>query len=179
MRNKWEIIFSGVGGQGLLLNGNLLGAAAAIHEQRQAVMTAAYGTESRGTFTKSDLIISEDYIDFPEVLEADIVVALAQVAYDRYVKTMKEGSILLYNSNQVKESPSKARQVGLAFEDIALEAGNKAALNIASLGAAVGLTECCKTESVKKAIKERFAGRQNLIDVNIKAFDLGFESARG
>ena len=39
----------------------------------------------RGTFTKSDLIISDEYIDFPEVLSADVVVALAQVAYDKYV----------------------------------------------------------------------------------------------
>jgi 2-oxoglutarate ferredoxin oxidoreductase subunit gamma len=178
MNKKWEIIFSGVGGQGLLLNGNILGAAAAIQEKRQAVMTCAYGTETRGTFTKSDLIISEDYIDFPEVLEADVVVALAQVAYDRYVHTMKEGSVLIYNSNQIKESPSKAKQVGLLMDDLAAQAGNKASVNIVSLGALIALTECCKSESVQDALAKRFEGRTNIIDVNMKAFDLGYQAAK-
>jgi 2-oxoglutarate ferredoxin oxidoreductase subunit gamma len=178
MKKKWEIIFSGVGGQGLLLNGNLLGAATAIHEKRQAVMTCAYGSESRGTFTKSDLIISEDYIDFPEVLEADVVVALAQVAYDRYVKTMKEGSILLYNSNQINESTSAAKQVGLPMDDLSVQAGNKAAVNMVSLGALIALTDCCKTESIKKSISERFEGRQGIIDSNLQAYDLGYKAAK-
>lgn len=178
MKQKWEIIFSGVGGQGLLLNGNLLGSAASILEKRQAVMTCAYGSETRGTFTKSDLVLSEDYIDFPEALEPDVVVALAQVAYDRYVKTMKDDSILLYNANQVAEAPSAARQYGIALEDLAAEAGSPAAVNIAALGAMIALTGCAKPESVKETIRTRFAGNDRVIEGNIRAFDAGMQAAQ-
>lgn len=178
MKQKWEIIFCGVGGQGLLLNGTLLGAAASILEKRQAVMTCAYGSETRGTFTKSDLVLSEDYIDYPEALEPDIVVALAQVAYDRYVKGMKDGSILIYNANQVSEAPSAAKQYGLALEDIAAEAGNPAAVNVAALGAMIALTGCAKPESVKETIKKRFEGNDKVVAGNIRAFDAGMQAAK-
>ena len=178
MKQKWEIIFSGVGGQGLLLNGNLLGSAASIVEKRQAVMTCAYGSETRGTFTKSDLILSEDYIDFPEALEPDVIVALAQVAYDRYVAGMKEGSILLYNANQVTEAPSKAKQYGLKLEDIAAGVGSPTAVNVVALGAMIGLTGCAKPESVKETIAKRFAGSDKIVEGNIRALDAGLEAAK-
>lgn len=175
MKEKWEIIFSGVGGQGLLFNGNILGKAASIVEKRQAVMTCAYGTETRGTFTKSDLIISEEYIDFPEVLNADVVVALAQVAYDRYVETMKEDSIIIYNNNQVKEAKSRAKQYGLPMEDLAAQADNLRGVNLVALGALIAQTECVKPESVKEMLAKHFEGKDKIVESNEKAFDLGFE----
>ena len=54
MKGTWEIVLSGVGGQGLLSIGNLLGEAASIFGGKKATMTASYGVETRGTFTKSD-----------------------------------------------------------------------------------------------------------------------------
>ena len=89
MKGTWEIVLSGVGGQGLLSIGNLLGEAASIFGGKKATMTASYGVETRGTFTKSDVIISDEEIDFPEVLNPDIVLCLAQVSYDRYRNTEK------------------------------------------------------------------------------------------
>ena len=82
MKGTWEIVLSGVGGQGLLSIGNLLGEAASIFGGKKATMTASYGVETRGTFTKSDVIISDEEIDFPEVLNPDIVLCLAQMSYD-------------------------------------------------------------------------------------------------
>ncbi|HZJ99754.1 MAG TPA: 2-oxoacid:acceptor oxidoreductase family protein [Tissierellaceae bacterium] len=175
MKGKWEIVFSGVGGQGLLLNGNILGKAATIIEKKQAVMRPSYGSETRGTFTKCDLIISEEYIDFPEVTSADVVVALAQVAYDKYVETMKEDSIILYNNNQVKESQSKAKQYGIRMEDIALEAKNQNGVNMVALGALIAKTKCVKPESVKNMLAKQFEGKDEIIKKNEKAFDLGYK----
>ncbi|MDR2156625.1 MAG: 2-oxoacid:acceptor oxidoreductase family protein [Clostridiales Family XIII bacterium] len=179
MRTKWEIVFGGVGGQGLLLNGELLGAAASILEKRQAVMIGAYGTEARGAFTKADLILSEEYIDFPEVLRADVVVALAQVAYDRYAAEMPEGSILLYNSDRVKETPSPARRYGVPTETIASGVGNPSGQNMVALGALLALTRCARPDSVKEMIRRRFKGTETLIAGNIAAFEGGYASVLG
>ena len=100
-KKTWEIIFSGVGGQGLVSCGNILGEAASF-DHLNAVMTTTYGVETRGTFSKSDLIISDEDIDYPEALHPDVILALAQVAYQRYAPIAGENTVLIYvlpNSN--------------------------------------------------------------------------------
>lgn len=174
---KCEIIFSGVGGQGLLIDGYVLGSAAAIKDKKQAVMTCAYGDETRGAFTKADIIISDNYIDFPEALSPDVVVSLAQLAYDKYVGQMKPGSMLIYNANQITEAPSKAKQYGINMEDIATSINNLQSLNVVALGAMIALTGCVNPESAKIMLAERFEGKPNVIKSNAQAFDLGYEAA--
>lgn len=174
---KCEIIFSGVGGQGLLIDGYVLGSAATIIDKKQAVMTCAYGDETRGAFTKADIIISDEYIDFPEALSPDVVVALAQVAYDKYVGNMKEGSMLIYNASQVTEAPSKAKQYGLKMEDITASINNMQALNIVALGAMIALTGCANPKSVQTMLAKRFEGKPAVVKSNAQAFDLGYEAA--
>ncbi len=174
---KCEIIFSGVGGQGLLIDGYVLGSAAAIIDKKQAVMTCEYGDETRGAFTKADIIISDDYIDFPEALSPDVVVSLAQVAYDRYVGKMKEGSMLIYNANQIVEASSKAAQYGIKMEDITDAINNIQALNIVALGATIALTGCASVDAVKTQLAKRFEGKAAVVESNAKAFDLGYEAA--
>jgi 2-oxoglutarate ferredoxin oxidoreductase subunit gamma len=178
VKTKWEIIFSGVGGQGLLLNGELLGSAVSIIERRHAVMTCVYGTETRGTFTKSDLILSEESIDFPEVLDADAVVALAQVAYDRYAGELPESALLLYNSDKVTAASSAARQRGVPVETLAIRAGNPMGPNVVALGALLSLTGCAQADSVKEMIRRRFHGREKIIDGNIRALEAGIAFVR-
>lgn len=173
---KLEIIFSGVGGQGLLIDGYVLGSAAAIIDKKQAVMTCEYGDETRGAFTKADIIISDSYIDFPEALSPDAVVALAQVAYDRYVGRMKEGSVLIYNANQIVESPSNATQYGIRMEDITDAINNMQALNVVALGATIALTECASAEAVKTQLAKRFEDKPAVVKSNSQAFDLGYEA---
>ena len=174
MKERLEIIFSGVGGQGLLLIGELLGSAASIIEKRQAVMTSAYGTEARGTFTKADLILSDSYIDFPEVLSADVVIALAPVAYERYAPNMRKDSILIYNSDKVTEAVSPAQQHGVPTETLAVSAGSFSSQNMVALGALLKLTGCAHVDSVKEMIRRRFTGKDHLIEINISALEAGY-----
>ena len=176
MKNRLEIIFCGVGGQGLLLNGTVLGAAVSIIEKRQAVMTSAYGLETRGTFTKADLILSDEYIDFPECLEPDVVVSLAPVAYERYVDKMGENSVIIYDACHIREKPSKARQYGINIDDLAVQAGDPQSLNIVALGAMIALTGCAKPESALEILRKRFSGNERVIAVNEKAFNLGYQA---
>lgn len=178
MDKKWEIIFSGIGGQGLVLSGKILGAAAAIIEKKHAVMTCSYGTEARGTFTKSDIIISETSINFLEVLSPDVVIALAQVAYDKYVNKMKDGSAIIYNSDQVQYSTSKAKQYGLPMNNIANQAKNPIGINIVALGALIAYTKCTKPGSIKAILAKQFVGKSDIIKKNERVFDLGFDNAR-
>ena len=96
---KIQIVLSGVGGQGLISNGEIMGQAASIFEEGLfATMTAAYGSETRGTFTKTDVIISDQPIGYPNVDEPDVILCLAQVAYDRYVDKFHDNTKIFYDT---------------------------------------------------------------------------------
>ena len=171
----WQVILSGVGGQGLMLSGSLLGTAATVYEGKNAVMTSAYGVETRGTFAKSDVIVSDGEIDFPEVLEPDAVVALDIIAYKKYAASLGEEAALIYDS-AFGPLPSKARQMGYPISDMAKNAGNAAAANVAAHGILVRLTAMVGEESVRQAIRDEFKGREQLAAINLGAFDAGLEA---
>jgi len=176
VKETWQIIFSGVGGQGLMLAGKLLGDTVTVYEGKNAVMTSAYGVETRGSFAKSDLIVSSEEIDYPEVLKADLVIALAPVAYKKYADSLGESAVLLYDS-EFKVLPSRAHQIGIPFAKIAKETGNPSAVNIVALGALIKLTGIAGVESAGSAIREEFREKEKYIDLNLKSFHGGLEAA--
>lgn len=178
MKKTWQIIFSGVGGQGLLLSGSMLGSAASIYEGKRAVMTADYGSEARGAFTKADTIVSDEYIAFPEVLNPDVIVALAAAAYDRYVDDSKENTIILYNSDQVTERSSKAKQIGLPLDELAAVDNKRGPINMVSLGALIALTGVVDTASIEKALQDRFGDKEKVLTSNLSAFHKGLVAGK-
>lgn len=179
MNEKWEIILSGVGGQGLVVGGTMLGEAATLFDGKYAVLTTSYGTETRGTFTKSEIIICQEQAAFPEVEHPDVVLALAQVAYDRYVSAIGEDAILVYDSSMVTDiKPSKARQVGAPYTELSREMGRVGIANIMALGTIIGLTGAVRPESYKNALARRFAGKDRVIELNVHAFEKGLALAK-
>ncbi|MCL1974981.1 MAG: 2-oxoacid:acceptor oxidoreductase family protein [Firmicutes bacterium] len=175
MKETWQVIFSGVGGQGLMLAGKLLGDAATGYEGKYAVMTSAYGVESRGTFAKSDCLISSSEIDYPEVLKPDVVIALAAVAYKKYAPLLAKGTVLLYDDS-IEPLPSYAEQICLPLAKIAKEAGNPLGINLVSLGVLVQQTGIVQELSVINAIKDEFAGREKQIMLNLQSFQAGIRA---
>ncbi|NYB75192.1 2-oxoacid:acceptor oxidoreductase family protein [Sedimentibacter hydroxybenzoicus DSM 7310] len=178
MKSRYEIILSGVGGQGLVVGGTILGEAATMFENLNSTLTTSYGVETRGTFTKSDVIISKDEIFFPEVVEEDFVLALAQVSYDKYAKLINENCILVYDCNSIDPVDHlKARQYGFPITDAAREIGNIATANIISLGLIVKMTGVVSVESVTNVLKEQFSKKPKIYEMNLNAFNKGLEMA--
>lgn len=176
LKYKWQVILSGVGGQGLIACGSLMAQAAILHEDKFATLSSSYGVETRGTFSKSDIIISNEEIHYPEVMKEDLILSLAQVAYDKYVTTMDENAYLIYdNSTVTKINESKIKQIGFPFTEIARELGSMAVANVIALGVIVSLTNILKVESAANAIKEIFKDNPKVIDLNIKAFNIGID----
>lgn len=176
MKNRHQIILSGVGGQGLISCGCLIAEAAIVCEDMYATLSSSYGVETRGTFAKSDIIISDREIYYPEVIKEDMVLSLAQVAYDRYVSKLESEALLFYDSGMVSSRrESKAEQFGFAFTDMARELGSVTAANIIALGAIAGLTRILKPESVLKAIENTYREKPKVMEQNIRAFQKGLE----
>lgn len=164
--SKYQIVASGVGGQGLLSFARVMGEGAAVAGKNVCV-TTAYGAESRGTFTKADLIISDKSIAYPECTDPDIVLCFAQVAYQRYVGQMKPGSILIYDNEMVEPSDNcNATQYGHPFTHIARDLGREGSANLVAMGYVLKLTGILELGIVEDALKKLFGKSQKIIDMN-------------
>lgn len=174
----WEITLSGTGGQGLILAGIIL-AEAAILDGKQSIQTQSYGPEARGGASKSDVIISENEIDYPKVLAADILLAMSQEACVKYIKRLKNGGKLLVDTTFVKEMPEfSGSLVQLPITKSAREElGNAMFANIIALGAIVGVTGIVTKESLLKAVLHRVP--KGTEEVNTRALELGFTMGAG
>nr|WP_326183918.1 2-oxoacid:acceptor oxidoreductase family protein [uncultured Oscillibacter sp.] len=175
-KKTWEIIFAGVGGQGLVSCGNILGEAASF-DDLNAVMTSTYGVETRGTFAKSDLIISDGAIDYPEALHPDVILALAQVAYQKYAPVVSEDTLLIYDQDAITPVESQAKQVGFPIASTARAMGNATSANILSLGIILGKTELMDAECLRKAIRKRFGHNPAAVEKNETMLNAGIQMA--
>ena len=177
MSGRYELRFSGAGGQGLILAGVIMAEAASIYDGKQAVQSQSYGPEARGGASKSEVIISESTIDYPKATVVDALLALTQEACDKYSHDLKEGGVLLIDSDLVKKQPEGNFNV-VAFPIINTaknEVGREIVANIVALGAMVALTGVVSRESAEKAVLARVP--EAFLELNKKAFNLGFEKA--
>lgn len=175
MKDKWQVIFSGVGGQGLIVCAVALGESATQYEEKNAVMTTSHGVEMRGSFSKSDVIISSGRIDYPEVLEPDVIIALAQVAYDRYADTVDDNTIIIYNNEHVKGNGRKNHR-GFPITSMAKESGGTGCENFVSLGLLTGLTNLTEPEHIVRVVSDKYQGSR-FEKVNVGAVKLGLQAA--
>ena len=169
---KIEIRISGLGGQGVVLAGQILGRAAA-YSDKNVVQTQSYGAEARGSMAKSEVIISDDRIGFPIVRKCDILMAMNQEAVEKNLRDLKEDGILLVDSSTVEKAPvTKARVFKIPATQTAEDScGGKLYANMIMLGALVEITRIVSEASVKLAIKDSVA--KKAVATNFEAFKKG------
>jgi 2-oxoglutarate ferredoxin oxidoreductase subunit gamma len=175
--NKIEVRISGLGGQGVVLAGHILGKAAA-YDGKQSVQTQSYGAEARGSIAKSEVIISSDKIGFPEVRRCDVLIAMSQEAFDKNFKDLKEDGVLMVDTTYIKEIPEMRVKVFKisATENAEKTFGTKVYANMLMLGALVKTTAIVSEKSMKKAIENTVA--RNVFEINFKAYEKGKELIR-
>lgn len=174
---RTRLVFSGSGGQGVITAAIILAEAAVIYEGMNATQSQSYGAAARGGATRSDIIISEDAIHFPEVVQPNILVCLTQEAYNLYSTIVRPGGTLLTDSRFVSTSKiTDARQTELPIYDSVMEKiGKPIVFNICVLGALIGITELLRPQSVLSAIGDRVP--KDFLQMNKTAFELGIELA--
>jgi 2-oxoglutarate ferredoxin oxidoreductase subunit gamma len=172
---KVEIRISGLGGQGVVLAGQILGRAA-IYDGKNAVQTQSYGAEARGSMAKSELIISDEKIGFPIVRRCDILVAMNQEALDRNLTSLKQDGVLIVDSTYVKKIPEiRAKAFKISATEQAEKAfGDKIYANMLILGALTKVTGIVSEKAIKKGIKD-ITGKKTP-NINEEAYRIGKES---
>lgn len=168
-----RMVFSGSGGQGVITAAIVLAEAAVLQENKTAVQTQAYGAAARGGATRSDVIISEEVINFPKVIQPNVLVCLTQEAYNKFYSIIRPGGLLITDSRYVTlQSKVDARQCELPmYRTVMDEIGKPIVFNICMLGAVIGLTEVVRAESIMKTLETRIS--KEFLEMNRRALALG------
>jgi 2-oxoglutarate ferredoxin oxidoreductase subunit gamma len=173
-----QVRFAGLGGQGILLMGEILGEAA-VMEKKYVGQTASYGAEARGSATRSDVVISDSWIDYPEVTEADILACMSQNVYEQYKgKINRQNALIFIDSQMVKPDPAvSARHITVpAVEKALKELGNRMVANMILLGVVTQFSRLAGEDSMLKALANRVPAA--FLELNRKALMMGFEMGK-
>ncbi|MEW6671966.1 MAG: 2-oxoacid:acceptor oxidoreductase family protein [Thermodesulfobacteriota bacterium] len=171
-----ELTLAGVGGQGSILAGVILGTAAVTYDHKYAVQTQAYSAELRGGFAAAWVIVSDQPVLFPRVARPDILVAQAQDSIDRFAKTVKPEGVLIFDSDLIQAVPDGIRNAyGVAATSLARNRiQDMIVTNMIMLGALCRVTEVVSRKALEAAIAA--AVPRGKADMNHQAFALGFDT---
>jgi 2-oxoglutarate ferredoxin oxidoreductase subunit gamma len=171
-----RVRFTGFGGQGILMLGQIFGAAAAL-AGKHALQTQSYGSAARGGASKSDVTVSDAPIHELEAETADLVVCMSQPAFVKYGPTVEPGGTLVYDSGLVTPAATPAaRALPVPATVTAKERfGSELFANTLLLGFVSEVAEAVDPGAVMEALLARIPRK---IDENRQAFELGRRLAR-
>ncbi len=183
-----NIMIVGVGGQGTLLASRVLGNTV-INEGYDVKVSEVHGMSQRGgsvvTYVKYGEKVYSPIIDRGE---ADIILAFENLEAFRALPYLKKGGKMIVNNQQIDPMPvitgaakypenilekieSKVDVTKVDATTLAASAGNIKAVNIVLIGVMAKSTDI-EYEKWINTIKETVPAK--FVDINIKAFDLGY-----
>ncbi|MBI4496221.1 MAG: 2-oxoacid:acceptor oxidoreductase family protein [Deltaproteobacteria bacterium] len=168
-----QVRFAGLGGQGILLMGEVLGEAAVL-EKKYVGQSSAYGAEARGSACQSDVVISDSWIEYPRVTRADVLVCMSQGGYEQNSgRVHRRKGLIVLDGQLVRPDPSSPlRHISVpATERASRELKNRMAANMILLGTAVNVAGLVGGEALLKALSQRLPPA--LLEINRKALTIG------
>lgn len=170
---RTETRLAGLGGQGLVVAGRVLGEAACLHDGLYAVQMAFYGPEVRGGEAGADVIISDGPIYEVMIHRPDVLIVLWQGAYDQYASRVAQDGLVLWDEDLV--IPKAALAGAIAHRAVpatrtAERLGTPVVANVVMLGALMALRPDCRPEAVQAALRTVFV---DSAEINLVAFAAG------
>jgi len=169
-----EIKVGGLGGQGVILGGIIIGKAAALFDGKHSCLTQAFGPEARGSACSAQVVVDQDPILYPYVHRPHIMVTMSSDAFAKFSPELREDGILLYEEELVKPKglPAGVKTYGIPATRFAEELGKKMVLNIVMVGFFTAVTGLVSEQAAREAVKDSVPPAT--IDLNMKAFEKGF-----
>ena len=172
-----EIRLQGLGGQGIISAGFLIGSAASLQEHKEVVMTEDYSPYITGGWSRADLVISDEPIDYPLVKEPNLLITLSQDAYDSNWNLTAPEATIITEASMVKAVPPNGRKLyPVPALSVAEELKRRVVANIVVLGFVAEKTKVVGRDALLKAVLNRYP---KAADLNRKAFSRGAELAAG
>lgn len=172
MRN--EILLAGFGGQGIVMMGVLAAKAAGLYDGKSVAQSQSYGPAARGGACRSDVIISDEEIDYAKATAPNVLVLMSNQASAKYITEASEDSVIIIDSSLVDNVPDTYKHVySVPATDIAeKELGARITTNVFMLSAVAAITGMISKEGVRQAITSSV--RPQFIEVNSTAVDAGY-----
>ena len=164
--------FAGEGGQGVVTASEMLARAAGsvgYHVQT----FATFPSQIMGGPTWTQTRISTTPVLSPGD-ELDVLVALNPYAYEAHQGEVRTNGVVLHDS--AFEVPSDNRAIGVPFDQLAKTAGEARSANMVIIGALAHLVNM-PLQYFESFVRQRFQGRDAIIEANITALGLGHEHA--
>lgn len=179
MLKHQEVRIAGMGGQGIMVIGQLL-AHATMNEGGNVVWFPSYGPETRGGSAECTVIMSSQEIGSPLSSAPDTLIAMTQPLLDKFAGSVRPGGTIIINSSLAKmpDGREDCEIIEVAANDIATELGNAKAANMVMLGAYVQKLKPVSLDSVKAAMTAVIPEHNHkFIPVNNAALDAGAKMA--
>jgi 2-oxoglutarate ferredoxin oxidoreductase subunit gamma len=175
-----EVMFAGFGGQGILLSGKIL-AHAAMEEGKYVAWIPSYGPEMRGGTAYCTVVISSRPIGSPIIQNPRHLVAMNRPSLEKFAPMVKPGGVVFINSSliPVRSERNDVDELAVPANDIAIEAGSIKSANIVALSAFVARSKVVGMDTLEAAVKEEFAKKPKLIDLNMIAIAKGKAASNG
>jgi 2-oxoglutarate ferredoxin oxidoreductase subunit gamma len=170
-----KIVFSGFGGQGVLMMGYVL-ANAGMHEDKHVTFLPAYGAEMRGGTANCTVVISDKEIASPVASSPEYAVVMNHPSMIKYQNMVKSGGTMFLNSDLITKDPARSDITAekIPVNSLAHEMGNDRVLNMVMLGAMNTICGFVSEEALKSAVATVLQGKkQSLIELNQNALDKG------
>ncbi|MCD8321338.1 MAG: 2-oxoacid:acceptor oxidoreductase family protein [Oscillospiraceae bacterium] len=172
MSSRYEMRFTGSGGQGVILASVIL-AEAAVVAGHQAVQSQAYGPEARGGLCKAETILSREQIWFSKVIQPSFLLALTQASLDKFAQDIAPGAVVMADSSLTVPDildPEQVLSVPI-LETARKKVGKVMTANIVAVGAINAALGLFDQESLREGVRRHIpAGTEEL---NWKALEEG------
>ena len=174
-----EVQFAGFGGQGIMLMGQIM-AQAAMQQGYEVVWIPSYGPEMRGGTAYCTVVISDRPIGSPIIRNPKHLVAMNRPSLEKFAPTVQSGGTIFINSSiiSIEAGRDDVDVIKVPIIEIAKELGNVKTANIVALAAFVSRSQVVDFELLRKSVKDKFASREKLIPLNMKALEEGQKAAR-
>lgn len=164
------ILIAGYGGQGILFMGQFfayLGMANNMHVS----WVPSYGPEMRGGSANCSVVLSSEEIKFPIVSDPETTIIMNEPSYkkfkDKFAPKFKIVNISLVEPEEIDDV------IGIPASKIAEEIGNVRVANMVMAGSYVELVKDLDASKIEDILSDLLKGRENLLDINLKAFEAG------
>jgi len=170
-------IIAGFGGQGVLFAGKVI-ANAFMLAGKNVTWYPCYGAEMRGGTVNCEIVVSDEEVSSVHKKNADCVIVLNQLSFDRFLPIIKQGGTLICNSSLVEKARPRddIEYIFVPMTDKAISMGNHKLANMVSLGVLSNTEKVLNTQILEKAIDMVLPEtRKKLAKSNMEAVMLGVD----
>jgi 2-oxoglutarate ferredoxin oxidoreductase subunit gamma len=176
-----KTLFSGFGGQGVLMMGISL-ANSAMNKGYHVTYLPAYGAEMRGGTANCTVALGDEEIASPVASEPNYLIVMNAPSLFSFQNKVTAGGTIFLNSSIINDRPNRqdVKVFCVPCADMALELGNSRVANIIMMGAFIKKSGVVSPDIYLKNLESIMGSKKkSLAEVNRKAFAAGFDYVKG